>query len=101
MPDSKMKSGFKKLVSVIENGTDGIEQGMNNFKTPVVEIETLAEARTLTCISCPNYQIEPIGFFKVTDIRIPELTDMFCNDCGCTLSYKLRQSINKCALWEK
>lgn len=100
MQNSKLQSGFKKLVSIVENGTDGVDEGMTNFKTANVEVETLAEARTLTCLSCDNFQPEPIDFFKVVDIRIPELSEMFCNECGCTSSYKLRQSINKCPLWE-
>ena len=101
MRNSKVNSGLKKVVSIIENGLDGIEEGVNNFNIPKIEVETLAEERALTCIGCPKYQVEPIGFFKVVDIRIPELSEMFCEDCGCTLSYKLRQSINKCKLWEK
>ncbi len=101
MPGSKLQSGFKKAVSIIENGTDGIDEGMRNFKTVNIEVETLAEARTLTCLSCNDFQQEPIGFFKVIDIRIPEISEMFCNQCGCTSSYKLRQSIKVCELWER
>ena len=84
-------------------GLDPIVEGMNNFNNPLIEIETLAESRALACINCPidKCQLEPIESLRVTDIRIPALTDMFCDLCGCTLSYKLRQSIDKCKLWEQ
>lgn len=101
MQNSKLKSGFKKAVSIIENGIDPLAEGLNNFNNPIIEVETLAEERALTCIGCDNYQIEPIEFLRVIDIKIPELSEMFCDECGCTLSYKLRQSKTKCILWGK
>ncbi len=100
MLNSKIKSGLKKARSISENGIDPIVEGMRNFATLDTAIETLAESRTLTCLSCPEFQKEPIESFRVIDVRIPELSEMFCNKCGCTSSYKLRQSINKCPLWQ-
>lgn len=101
MPNSKVKSIGKKIVSVLGNGIDPAIEGLNNFNNPTQYIETLAEARTLTCLSCPMFVKEPIDFLRVADIRIPELSEMMCDDCGCTSSYKLRQSITKCKLWEQ
>lgn len=101
MQNSKLQSGFKKVVSVLDNGIEPIAEGVKNFNNPINEIETLAEGRALTCVDCVNYIIEPIESFRVTDIRIPELSEMFCDDCGCTLSYKLRQTKTKCPLWKK
>jgi len=101
MPGSKLKSISKKTVSILKNGIDPAIEGFNNFNNPTPYIETLAESRTLTCLSCPEFQKEPIESFRVTDIRIPELSEMFCNQCGCTSSYKLRQSITKCKLWKQ
>lgn len=96
-----MQSFKKKIVSLIEHGTDGLEEGMRNFKKPIPEVETLAESRKNTCVGCPFFINEPISFLRVTDERIPELSNTMCNECGCTLSYKLRQSINKCSKWQK
>ena len=101
MQNSKVKSLGKKFSSLLENGTDGIFEGKENFDNPKIEVETLAEARAMTCVGCVNFKQEPIELFRVTDIRIPELSEMFCDDCGCTLSYKLRQSIIKCKLWQQ
>lgn len=101
MQNSKLKSAINKGISILEFGIEPIAEGLKNFNSPIEEVETLAESRALTCLGCPNYQTEPIEFLRVSDIRIPELSEMFCDDCGCTLSYKLRQSINKCPLWQK
>lgn len=96
-----MQSFKKKIVSLIYNGTDGLEQGIHNFKHPVLEVERLAETRKDECIGCEFYVDEPIEMFHVTDKRITELSNKMCDDCGCTLSYKLRQSINKCKNWSE
>lgn len=96
-----MQSFKKKIVSLIEHGTDGLEAGMRNFKNPIPEVEALAESRKDTCVGCEFYTEEPIPFLRVTDERIPELSNNMCDECGCTLSYKLRQSINKCDKWQK
>lgn len=101
MQGSKINSLIKKGKSIISNGIDPAIEGFNNFNNPTMYIETLAEARTLTCIGCDHFQKEPIESFRVIDVRIPELSEMFCNDCGCTSSYKLRQSISKCKLWQQ
>jgi len=81
-------------------GLDPIKTGMYNFKYPDAQTEDLAIKRKNTCIECPLYVDEPILFFKVTDPRIAELSNKMCDDCGCTLSYKLRQSIVKCERWQ-
>lgn len=101
MRNSKVKSFVKKVTSIIDKGMEGILEGKENFNNPKIEVETLAEARAMTCVSCVNYKEEPIELFRVTDIRIPELSEMFCDDCGCELPYKLRQSITKCKLWQR
>lgn len=101
MQGSKIDSLFKKGKSIITSGIDPIIEAKNNFDNPIFEVETLAEARALTCLGCDHFQKEPIDFLRVVDIRIPELSEMFCDDCGCELPYKLRQSISKCKLWER
>lgn len=101
MRNSKLSSGFKKAGSLLKHGLDPVAEGMRNFETPITEVETLAEQRALTCMGCPKFQTEPIESFRVIDERIPELSNMFCDACGCTTSYKLRQSLIVCPLWEK
>lgn len=101
MPNSKIKSAFKKAKSITANGLDPIVEGMGNFENINEAAEVLAEERAMTCISCPKFQIEPIESFRIIDERIPELSNMFCDACGCTSSYKLRQSLIICPLWSK
>ena len=94
-----MQSFKKKVLSLIENGIEPLEEGFSNFRNPVLEIERLAINRMDTCVGCEFFKEEPISFLRVEDKSIPELSKMYCDDCGCTLSYKLRQSISKCNKW--
>lgn len=96
-----MQSFKKKIVSLISNGIEPLKEGMNNFNNPDLGIELLAEERKNACIGCDFYAEEPISFLKVSEERIPELSNMICDECGCTLSYKLRQSQTKCKKWQK
>lgn len=96
-----MQSFKKKISSLIEHGTDGLEEGMRNFKHYDKEVEQLAASRKDTCVGCPFFIDEPISFLRVEDLLIPELSNKMCGECGCTLSYKLRQSINKCDKWQE
>lgn len=96
-----MQSFKKKMVSLVTNGTEPLEEGLKNFRNPVLEIERLAENRMHECSGCEFFQTEPIEMFRVIDKRIPELSNMYCEECGCTLSYKLRQSIIKCKKWSE
>lgn len=95
-----MQSFKKKIVSLVNNGIEPLEVGMHNFRNPVLEIERLAENRMNECSGCEFFQTEPISFLRVIDKRITELSNMYCEECGCTSSYKLRQSITKCKLWK-
>lgn len=96
-----MRSLKKKIVSLVSNGLEPLEEGINNFKHPNVDVELLAKERKETCVGCPMYKKEPIPMFRVIDKNIPELSNIFCDLCGCTLSYKLRQSLDKCNKWQK
>lgn len=96
-----MQSFKNKIVSLINNGIEPLEEGFKNFRNPVLEIELLAENRMNECSGCEFFQTEPIEMFRVIDERIPELSNMYCEDCGCTSSYKLRQSITKCKKWSE
>lgn len=96
-----MQSFKKKIVSLVTNGIEPLEVGMYNFRNPVLEIERLAENRMHECSGCEFFQTEPISFLRVEDKRITELSNMYCEECGCTSSYKLRQSITKCKNWSE
>lgn len=73
--------------------------GVENFNNPVIEIEELANIRTQTCVSCPHYVDEEIKMLQITDKLQPQLSGKKCNLCGCILSYKTRQLIDKCSKW--
>lgn len=96
-----MQSFKKKIVSLISNGIEPLEEGLRNFDNPVLEIERLAENRMHECLGCEFYIQEPIKFLRVEDEKIPKLSNMYCDNCGCTLSYKLRQSIVVCDKWKQ
>jgi len=101
MQNSKIKSVAKKAKTLSEIGSDPYFEGKYNFENPVNEIETLACERKNICVNCPMFVEEPISFLKVEDNRIIELSNKICDDCGCTLSYKLRQSKSICSKWQK
>lgn len=94
-----MQSFKKKIVSLIENGLEPLEIGIHNFKHPNIDVELLAIERTKECLFCEFFVEEPIDFLKVIDKNISELSNKMCDECGCTLSYKLRQSKTKCEKW--
>lgn len=96
-----MQSFKKKIVSLVKNGIDPLEEGMRNFSKPIDSVERLANERKNVCIGCEFYTEEPILFLRVEDVRIPELSNTMCDECGCTLSYKLRQSQTKCIKWQE
>ena len=96
-----MQSFKKKIVSLVTNGIEPLEVGMHNFRNPILDIERLAENRMNECSGCEFFQNEPIEMFRVIDKRINELSNMYCEECGCTSSYKLRQSITKCKKWSE
>lgn len=96
-----MPSFSKKIVTLVKEGFGPLEAGFENFKNPTQQVESLAKDRAKTCIGCPLFVDEPVDFLRVTDTRIPELSDKMCDGCGCTLSYKTRQSIKPCDKWQK
>jgi hypothetical protein len=94
-----MHSFKKKLTTLAKEGTDPVYEGMHNFNKPDAEIEALALERSKTCETCPLFVKEPVCFLAIKDERIPILSKMMCDDCGCTLPYKTRQTQTKCDKW--
>jgi hypothetical protein len=82
---------MKRIIKGLKH-IDQVAEGVYNFKFPKDCIEKKALERSKVCESCPNFAIDPINDFHVTD-RIESLSKKMCNLCGCVLSYKLR--INK------
>lgn len=74
--------------------------GMSNFYFGLKT--TLAKERFEDhCKGCVFNVKEPIEDMRVKDATIPELSGRMCGDCGCVLSYKIRQSVKKCRYWKK
>jgi len=95
-----MQSFKKKMLSLMTNGLEPLEIGMRNFKHVDIDVELLAMDRAKECTGCEMFVDEPIDFLRVEDKNIPELSNKMCDECGCTLSYKLRQSKTKCKKWQ-
>lgn len=96
-----MGSLFKKIKSLAKYGIEPIEEGKNNYQLNITEIELKAKKRSKTCQECDNFVEEPIDMFRVKDERIFVLSEMMCNDCGCTSTYLLRQNLKICKYWKK
>ena len=96
-----MQSFKKKVSTLLKNGIKPLSTGYDNFNNTNNEVETLANQRKEICVTCPMFVDEPIDFLKVNDKLIPELSNKMCDSCGCTLSYKTRQSIEICEKWLK
>lgn len=93
---------IKKAVrTIIESGIDPFIEGKKNFESQSEEVEKLARKRLQFCLSCEYFKDEPIKAFKVEDKSLPEASGKYCEECGCVLSYKLRQSIQPCEKWQE
>lgn len=81
--------------------TKAVMVGITNFHLGIKSAENLAKERyEKHCKNCKHNAPEPIPSLQVEDKQIPELSRRQCNLCGCTLSYKLRQSIKPCKFWK-
>ncbi|QGZ15847.1 hypothetical protein [Elizabethkingia phage TCUEAP1] len=80
-----------------------IGAGMANFYINNKKINDLAKQRyERFCNGCDFNEPENVVSLAVTDNSLPELSGKKCTECGgCTLSYKLRQSIKPCKLWKE
>jgi hypothetical protein len=80
-----------------------ITSGFTNFIFKSEFHEKLAISRAEECSKCPN--ADPEHKFKKwlpKDNRIEEINGMGCKLCGCLLSAKVRQVLEKCpdGRWE-
>lgn len=100
---NKIVSLTNKAVGIIGVGTDPYFEGKHYFDNYDNDVEELALNRFKNhCDGCEHNEEEPIDFLKVADKIIPKISERMCGNCGgCTLSYKLRQSITKCKKWSE
>lgn len=76
--------------------------GMLNYFCNSKEANKLALSRyENSCKGCEFFIEEKNELLRFEDNQIPELSNKMCNDCGCNISFKLRQSIKKCSRWQK
>ncbi|PIF44300.1 hypothetical protein CLU96_1241 [Chryseobacterium sp. 52] len=76
--------------------------GMTNFYIHSKSENAKAKARyEKSCAGCAYFISDPIESEKVTDKDIPDLSGKICSLCGCTSSYKLRQTIKPCEFWKE
>jgi len=94
-----MQSFRKKISTLIHEGLDPIQEGVHNFNNESSLVEILANKRAKKCIKCPYFVDEPINFLAIKDDRILSISKKMCDECGCALPYKLRQSKSKCVKW--
>jgi hypothetical protein len=97
---------FKQLKEIKERLGENPELkpiyiGMLNFWTGDKKAEATAKNRLKNCLSCEFFIDEKNNLLKVNDTKIPILTNKQCGECGCVLSFKLRQSENLCNKWQK
>lgn len=75
--------------------------GMTNFTLGISSAKKLAEKRYKDyCSGCEYNTKEQVKELIVEDEDIPQLSGRSCADCGCVLSYKLRQNIKQCRKWK-
>lgn len=96
-----MNSIFKKGKSILKNGLEPYEQGKKNYRDNIPEVEKKALERFNICSGCDSLEEEPIDFLKVKDKRIKEASNKMCGNCGCSITYLIRQDLKVCKKWQE
>lgn len=98
----RIKSIVQKAKTIVSNkdSIKAIQKGIYNYNNYNKEVEELAEKRMYICVGCEHFTDEPNDILKVEDNLIYQLDEKMCNDCGCALPYKTRQSIIICDKWQ-
>lgn len=74
-----------------------ITSGFVNFVFPTEYFEKLAISRAEECSMCPHANPEhPFKKWTPEDNKTEIISGMGCNLCGCLLSAKVRQNLEKC-----
>ena len=94
-----MGSISKKIKSLASNGLKPLEEGMRNYLLNNPIIEDKARKRYELSKNC--IVKEPVDFLRIKDKRIPELSEMMAEDCGCAAPFFYRQDIYKLKEWDE
>lgn len=93
----KLDSIITKGKTVLTGGLDPYVEGKKNFEQGL----GIDKKKIDICTGCKHFKDEPIDFLRVEDKDFPELSAKMCGACGCTLSFKLRQTLKPCKEWLK
>lgn len=101
------KESIKRIREAIKEETNAeavdslraVASGISNFHLGLAT-DTARNRYENFCKGCAFNVHEPIEDMRVQDKTIPELSERMCGDCGCVLSYKLRQSVKLCRFWK-
>lgn len=89
----------KKIKTLAKVGIGPVVEGIYNLNVENIQIENIAKQRASICVGCPLMILEPIKSLRIVDIRIPEISEMMCDDCGCSIPLKTRQNKSICKNW--
>jgi hypothetical protein len=67
-----------------------IVEGFMNHKFPNDKMEDLAKTRAAICSRCPFAKHSKVVKTVLVDNRTKEISGMYCDICGCSLSAKVR-----------
>jgi len=117
MPILQVEAIFKKMIEKIKRYREALKHekdpdivrdiraiitGISNFELNIINARNKARERfEKYCSGCEFFIDEPIESEKVIDNVFPELSGKICGECGCVMSYKLRQSVKKCPHWNE
>lgn len=88
----RAKSILKKIKNINVKGLiDGIIAKGDG------SMDDVAEVRSVICADCPSNVDEPIEAMQVSD-GIESISNRMCDECGCSLPYKVRQEESTCPL---
>ena len=95
-----MHSIFKKGKSILKHGLEPYEVGKENYRLKIPEVEEKALERFKICSGCDDLEDEPIDFLRAKD-RIEEASYKMCGQCGCSITYLIRQDLKVCKKWQE
>lgn len=78
-----------------------IKEGWKNLKREDSKVESIAIKRVKKMNNCRHFKKEPNRLLRVKDERIPALSGMCCESCGCEMPLKARQNIEQCKCWRE
>ena len=88
-----------KFETIKKVGLKPLAEGFKNKVFTDQEIENVAQKRAIECLGCEYIELEPVEFMRVIDHKIPEVSEMMCGDCFCSIPLKIRQDKILCKKW--